>query len=133
MGWEESGIFSLIRFDGHVEFNEGFGRRLCLGDSSMVCSLYYIAESQIRDFVAERKTKWLRMASISQWVNFPVEWPNIRALAMPLPVSEIAALVSPPQIGEGSGMLDRTIIQDVPAPPPSRPLVLGTFKIPNSG
>jgi len=26
-------------------------------------------------------------------------------------------------------MLDRTIIQDVPAPPPSRPLVLGTFKI----
>jgi len=69
----------------------------------------------------------------SQWVNFPVEWPNIRALAMPLPVSEIAALVSPPQIGEGSGLLDRTIIQDVPAPPPSRPLVLGTFKIPNSG
>ena len=65
----------------------------------------------------------------SQWVNLPAEWPNIRTLAMPLPVSEIAALVSPPEIGEGSGMLDRTIIQDVPAPPPSRPLVLGTFKI----
>jgi len=30
----------------------------------------------------------------SQWVNLPAEWPNIRALAMPLPVSEIAALVS---------------------------------------
>ena len=65
----------------------------------------------------------------SRWVNLPAEWPHIRALAMPLPVSEIAALVSPPEIGEGSGMLDRNIIQDVPAPPPSRPLVLSKFKI----
>jgi hypothetical protein len=65
----------------------------------------------------------------SRWVDLPAEWPNVRALSMPLPVSEIAALVSPPEMGEGSGMLDRSIIQDVPAPPPSRPLVLGTFKI----
>ena len=65
----------------------------------------------------------------SKWVNLPAEWPNVRSLSMPLPVSEIAALVSPPEMGEGSGMLDRTIVQDVPAPPPSRPLVLGSFKI----
>lgn len=65
----------------------------------------------------------------SQWVSLPAEWPNIRSLGMPLPVSEIAALISPPELGEGSGMLDRTIIQDVPTPPPSRPLVLAEFKI----
>jgi len=34
------------------------------------------------------------LGGYSQWVNLPAEWPNIRALAMPLPVSEIAALVS---------------------------------------
>jgi len=65
----------------------------------------------------------------SQWVTLPAEWPNIRAMSMPLPVSEIAALVSPPEMGEGSGSLDRTTIQDVPAPPPARPLVEAKFKI----
>lgn len=65
----------------------------------------------------------------SEWVHLPAEWPNIKAMSMPLPVSEIAALVSPPELGEGSGSLDRTTIQDIPAPPPSRPLVLAPFKI----
>jgi hypothetical protein len=65
----------------------------------------------------------------SQWMALPSEWPTIRAMSMPLPVSEIAALVSPPEMGEGSGSLDRTTIQDVPAPPPSRPLVEAKFKI----
>jgi len=62
-------------------------------------------------------------------MDLPAEWPNIRGISMPLPVSEIAALVSPPEMGEGSGSLDRTTIQDVPAPPPSRPLVEAKSKI----
>jgi len=65
----------------------------------------------------------------NEWRNLPAEWPNVRPLSMPIPVSEIAALISPPEMGEGSGMLDRSIIQDVPAPPPSRPLVEADFKI----
>jgi len=63
------------------------------------------------------------------WVELPAEWPNIRAVSMPLPFSEIAALISPLEMGEGSGSLDRTTIQDVPAPPLSRPLVEAKFKI----
>jgi hypothetical protein len=65
----------------------------------------------------------------SKWVDLPAEWPNVRPLSMPLPVSEIAALITPPEMGEGSGMIDRNSIQDVPAPIPSRPLVMAPFKI----
>ena len=41
----------------------------------------------------------------SRWVALPAEWPNIRAMSMPLPVSEIAALVSPPEMGRGVALL----------------------------
>jgi len=65
----------------------------------------------------------------SDWKDLPAEWPNVRTISVPLPVSELAALISPPELGEGSGMFDRAVVQDVPAPPPSRPLVLGAFKV----
>jgi hypothetical protein len=72
----------------------------------------------------------------TEWKRLPGDWPNIRPYAMPLPVSEIAALISPPEMGEGSGLLDRSIVQDIPAPAPTLPLVNASFKIgisPSSG
>jgi len=57
------------------------------------------------------------------------DWPAVRAFAMPLPAVEVAALVTPPEAGEGSGVIDRDSRQDVPAPPPSRPLTEAAFKV----
>ena len=41
----------------------------------------------------------------------------------------MAGLIAPLQIGEGSGLLDRAVWQEVPAPPPSQPLLEAGFKI----
>jgi len=57
------------------------------------------------------------------------EWPGVRAYTIPLPAGEIAALITPPQAGEGSGVIDRQVQQDVPAPPPSPALVSAPFVI----
>jgi hypothetical protein len=57
------------------------------------------------------------------------EWPGVRAYTMPLPAREIASLITPPQAGEGSGVIDRDVQQDVPAPPPSPALVSAPFAI----
>jgi len=57
------------------------------------------------------------------------EWPGVRAYTMPLPAGEIAALITPPQAGEGSGVIDHQVQQDVPAPPPSPALVSAPFVI----
>lgn len=57
------------------------------------------------------------------------EWPAIRAFTMPLPARDLAGLVAPPEAGEGSGVVDREVRQDIPAPPPSRALLEATFKI----
>jgi len=59
----------------------------------------------------------------------PPDWPAVKAFAMSLPAAEVAALVTPPELGEGSGMIARDARQDVPAPPPARPLVEAQFKI----
>lgn len=56
-------------------------------------------------------------------------WPEIREYGFPLPASELAGLIAPLQMGEGSGLLDRAVWQDVPAPPPSQPLLEAGFKI----
>ena len=66
----------------------------------------------------------------SHWnaVSTP-EWPGVRAHTMPLPAGEIAALITPPEAGEGSGVIDRDVQQDVPAPPPSPALVSAPFVI----
>src|SRR5258706_6240967 len=57
------------------------------------------------------------------------EWPGIQAETMTLGSGELAALIAPPEIGEGSGMFDQGVIPDGPAPPPSQPLVDAPFKI----
>ncbi|GAB4577504.1 MAG: hypothetical protein Fur0022_02350 [Anaerolineales bacterium] len=59
---------------------------------------------------------------------FP-EWPAVKSFTIPLPARELAGLVAPPEAGEGSGMIHRDSRQDVPAPPPARPLVEASFQI----
>jgi len=62
-------------------------------------------------------------------ISLPEIWPTIREHALPLPAGELAGLIAPPQLGEGSGLLDREVWQEVPAPPPSLPLLEAGFKI----
>lgn len=69
------------------------------------------------------------LAGEGAWQPLEKPWPGVKALALSLPVSEIAALVSPPQKGEGSGILDRAVRQDVPTPPPSPALTSAAFKV----
>lgn len=56
-------------------------------------------------------------------------WPEIRQHGFPLPSGDLASLIAPLQIGEGSGLFDRDVWQEVPAPPPSQPLLDAGFKI----
>ena len=69
------------------------------------------------------------LAGEQAWKTIESDWPAVRAHALPLAGNDLAALIAPPQTGEGSGVLDRAVRQDVPAPPPSRPLVEAQFKI----
>ncbi len=69
------------------------------------------------------------LAGEQTWKTIHTDWPAVRAHALPLAGNDLAALIAPPQTGEGSGVLDRAVRQDVPAPPPARPLVEARFKI----
>lgn len=69
------------------------------------------------------------LGGISTWKRIEGEWPGVRAYAMPLPAGEIAALITPPEIGEGAGVIDRDVLQEVPAPPPAPALVAAKFSI----
>jgi len=63
------------------------------------------------------------------WTALPNLWPNIHQHGFPLPAGELAGLIAPLQLGEGSGLLDRAVWQEVPAPPPAQPLLDAGFKI----
>ncbi len=63
------------------------------------------------------------------WQACEGRWPEVQKYGFPLPAGEVAALIAPLQIGEGSGLIDRTVWQEVPAPPPSQPLLEAAFKI----
>jgi hypothetical protein len=65
----------------------------------------------------------------SRWREIQTEWPGVRACACPVAASDLAALLAPPEAGEGSGILDGEARQEVPAPPPSRTLVEAPFQI----
>ncbi len=56
-------------------------------------------------------------------------WPEAGRHSFPLPAGELAALLAPVQMGEGSGLLDREVWQEIPAPPPTQPLLEAGFKI----
>ncbi|HEX2996703.1 MAG TPA: type IV secretory system conjugative DNA transfer family protein [Anaerolineales bacterium] len=57
------------------------------------------------------------------------EWPLVRANALTLSAGELATIVAPPEMGETSGVMARDAIQEIPAPPPSQPLLDATFKV----
>ena len=69
------------------------------------------------------------MAGEQSWKPLDNGWPEIRKHGFPLPAGELAGLIAPLQMGEGSGLLDRAVWQEVPAPPPSQPLLEAGFKI----
>ena len=69
------------------------------------------------------------LAGKQSWAPLLTTWPEIQKHGFPLPAGELAGLIAPLQIGEGSGLLDRAVWQEVPAPPPSQPLLEAGFKI----
>jgi hypothetical protein len=69
------------------------------------------------------------LAGQKTWIPLPKTWPEICEHGFPLPAGELAGLIAPLQLGEGSGMIDRAVWQEVPAPPPSQPLLEASFKI----
>jgi hypothetical protein len=69
------------------------------------------------------------LAGKQSWLELAAGWPAIQKHSFPLPAGELAGLIAPLQLGEGSGLLDREVWQEVPAPPPSQPLLEAGFKI----
>jgi hypothetical protein len=57
-----------------------------------------------------------------RWSNLEREWPAVTRLNMPLPSMEIASVIAPPELGEGSGVFARNVMQDTPEPPESESL-----------
>ena len=57
------------------------------------------------------------------------EWPFVRSSALTLSAGDMATIVAPPEMGETSGVMARDIIQEIPAPPPSQPLLDAPFKV----
>jgi hypothetical protein len=57
------------------------------------------------------------------------EWPLVRANSFTLSAAELATIVSPPEMGEPSGIMARDTIQEIPAPPSSKPFIDAPFKI----
>jgi hypothetical protein len=69
------------------------------------------------------------LAGEQSWKDISNGWPEIHKHGFPLPAGELAGLMAPLQMGEGSGLLDRAVWQEVPAPPPSQPLLEAGFKV----
>jgi len=69
------------------------------------------------------------LAGEQSWQPIESAWPGIQKHGFPLPAGELVGLIAPLQLGEGSGLLDRAVWQEVPAPPPSQPLLEAGFKI----
>ena len=57
------------------------------------------------------------------------EWPTVRSSSLTLSAGELATVVAPPEMGESSGVIARDVIQEIPAPPPSQPLLNAQFKV----
>lgn len=78
---------------------------------------------------ASNPDRYTLLTGRNDWQRFDMEWPSVRAFAMPLPAKELAVLLTPPEGGEVSGVVRRSSRQDVPAPPPAQPLLAAPFKI----
>jgi hypothetical protein len=69
------------------------------------------------------------LSGMTRWRELPAEWPGVRACSLPVAAGDLAALLAPPESGEGGGVIDSEARQEVPAPPPSRALVSAPFRI----
>ncbi|MGD9091558.1 MAG: type IV secretory system conjugative DNA transfer family protein [Anaerolineales bacterium] len=95
---------------------------LCLPwDTHPIDSEQAIPANELREFEF--------LAGDAEWRSVEAEWPAVQSFAMPLPAADLAGLIAPPEMGEGSGLVERESRQDVPAPPPARPLTQAPFKI----
>lgn len=68
----------------------------------------------------------------NQWIQIKPEdkeWPFIRSCPITLSATDMASMVAPPEMGETSGMMAREVVQEIPAPPPSEPLLDAPFKV----
>src|SRR5215208_4844904 len=68
----------------------------------------------------------------NQWIQINSdykEWPFIRSCPITLSATDMAAMVAPPEMGETSGVMAREVVQEIPAPPPSEPLLEAPFKV----
>ena len=68
----------------------------------------------------------------NQWIQIKSEdkeWPFIRSCPITLSATDMATMVAPPEMGETSGVMARDVIQEIPAPPPSEPLLEAPFKV----
>lgn len=63
------------------------------------------------------------VAGNTVWKPLKNEWPDITDHTIPLPALEIGAIIAPPEVGEGSGIFARDAVQEIPMPPPDKPLV----------
>jgi hypothetical protein len=72
------------------------------------------------------------LTGLNSWIGINAEeneWPMVRSRTLTLSAADIAAVVSPPEMGETSGVMARDVIQEIPAPPPSEVLLNAPFKI----
>lgn len=68
----------------------------------------------------------------NQWIQIKPddkEWPFIRSCPITLSATDMATMVAPPEMGETSGVMARDVVQEIPAPPPSEPLLEAPFKV----
>ncbi len=81
---------------------------------------------------APRPDEIALLSGATQWRPFPAggpAWPAILPCAIPLRAGELAGLFAPPEMGDGGAILARQSRQDVPAPPPSLPLIQAPFRV----
>jgi hypothetical protein len=148
VGMLVAGVSAGAWVAGWIPFSAGLLGVLCGGIASVAASLGVVDWMRWRSIpkdVLETRTQepLIKVAFTLSGSNHPLEllagegdwqpierpWPAVRPFALSLPLSDLAALVSPPQKGEGSGVLDRAVRQDVPTPPPSLLLTTAAFKI----
>src|SRR6266498_4298385 len=72
------------------------------------------------------------LTGFNQWIPMSPEdkeWPFIRSCPITLSATDMATMVAPPEMGETSGVMAREVVQEIPAPPPSEPLLEAPFKV----
>jgi hypothetical protein len=77
----------------------------------------------------DSQTRLSLLSGRNEWLELENEWPQVNNNLMPLGSLELAALLTPPELGEGSGVLSSQAIQHIPASAPSIQLRNAPFKV----